>query len=132
MQFLTLENQLRCGIVVVFACKLKYVFSYQAINVDSGQFQFQANLVRTCNIGTTSSNGPFNETTTFLIPVHFVITKLFLIGNIQFYLFVKLNTSIQLYRRSIRFCWIRKYFLKIRILCYFRLHVKSAKCKQRL
>ena len=129
MQFLTLENQLRCGIVVVFACKLKYVFSYQAINVDSGQFQFQANLVRTCNIVTTSSNGPFNETTTFLIPVQFVITKLFLTFN---FLFVKLNTSIQLYRSSIRFCWIRKYFLKIRILCYFRLHVKSAKCKQRL
>ena len=74
MQFLTLENQLRCGIVVVFACKLKYVFSFQAINLDSGQFQFQANLVRTCNIVTTSSNGPFNETTTFLIPVPFVIT----------------------------------------------------------
>ena len=83
MQFWTLENQLRCGIVD-FACKLKYVFSFQAINLDSGQFQFQANLVRTCNIVTTSSNGAFNETTTFLIPVHFVITKVFLIWNIQF------------------------------------------------
>ena len=60
------------------------MFSFQAINLDSGQFQFQANLVRTCNIVTTSSNGAFNETTTFLIPVHFVITKVFLIWNIQF------------------------------------------------